>query len=51
MAVAEEVALVGGGDPIQDAADAEAADRAAGEAEDQGGDEAVTRDEEPAGDG
>ena len=49
-ALAEEVAIEADLDPIQDAADAEAADRAA-EAEDQGGDEAAASDEEPAGDG
>ena len=49
-ALAEEVAIEADLDPIQDAADAEAADRAAGEADDQGGDEAAASDEEPAGD-
>jgi N utilization substance protein A len=49
-ALAEEVAIEADLDPIQDAADAEAADRAA-EAEDQGGDEAAASGEEPAGDG
>jgi N utilization substance protein A len=49
-ALAEEVAIEADLDPIQDAADAEAADRAAGEAEEDGGDEAAASDEEPAGD-